>query len=111
MFSLSIVTHPWPNTLFVRYAEQTVHNIILSIFDFQAYKRGYTYPRYAWIMHAWYDVNWWTLPSDVPLNCTYSQLAGFLEQALATQISAVTSNASAMTDTGLVSFNEILTIF
>ena len=78
------------------------YNIIETKTSKQAYLRGYTYPRYAWIVYAWYPEKWWTLESDVPLNCTGDQVARFLERALATQVYAVTSDVYAMTDTGLV---------
>lgn len=69
----------------------------------QAYRRGYTYPRYVWLLYAWYAERWWTEEiNPQTANCTDNQLAGFLERGIAMQIYPIAFDGNATTDTGLV---------
>ena len=70
----------------------------------QAYMKGFTYPRYAWITYGWYQDEWWTAAvTDNDVNCTDAELASFLDRVLAVQNIPAAENLTAPTDTGLVS--------
>ena len=51
----------------------------------QAYKRGYVYPHYAWILFGWYEEKWWTaeVAGERLDDCTDQQLEDFLQNSQA----------------------------
>ena len=70
---------------------------------FQAFKRGHTYSRYAWIAYDWYPPKWWSSEiSDVIVNCSDSEIAKFL-QVISFRRYPVPDDVNAATDSGVVS--------
>ncbi|XP_064390840.1 gamma-aminobutyric acid type B receptor subunit 2-like [Halichondria panicea] len=68
----------------------------------EAYLRGYTYPKYAWLTYGWYQDRWWTEEVYPELtNCTDNQLAEFLHRSIALQLLPNLNELNATTDTGL----------
>ncbi len=47
----------------------------------QAYKKGFAYPRYAWITHGRYNDEWWI--EDPSTDCLDDELADILHRTLA----------------------------
>lgn len=47
----------------------------------QAYKLGYTYPRYTFLTIAWYAQRWWTLEPE-KYGCTAMEFEEVLEYSL-----------------------------
>ncbi|XP_064390853.1 gamma-aminobutyric acid type B receptor subunit 2-like [Halichondria panicea] len=68
----------------------------------QAYLRGYTYPKYAWLTYGWYQDRWWTEEvNPEPTNCTDDQLAEALHRSIALQLLPNLNKLNSTTDTGL----------
>ena len=66
----------------------------------QAYRRNYTYPRYAWITYHWYPREWWTdqVTGNVQVNCTEKELQEFLDRVITLQSYPIEENENATTD-------------
>ena len=46
----------------------------------QAFQKGFTYPKYVWIMRDSFIDNWWTAAVDKSdVNCTDEELGMFLD--------------------------------
>ena len=70
----------------------------------QASKRGYTYPRYAWIVFDWYPQKWWTQEvTNNKVNCTDEELERFMERVLSLREDPEPDFSGKATDAGIVS--------
>ena len=70
----------------------------------QAHKKGFTYPRYAWIAFDWYPQRWWTravFQDDI--DCTDDELAAFLDKTITLRRHPTQEDVNATTTTGIVS--------
>eukprot|EP00731_Ephydatia_muelleri_P020684 Em0013g411a len=69
-----------------------------------ASKRGYMYPKYAWILPDWYIDQWWMAAVDGgSVNCTDTELETFLERTLILQRYLSPDANTALTDAGIES--------
>ena len=78
-----------------------------AFLTFQAAKRNLVYPHYAFIMHAVYPDQWWTMEKSGGRyleGCSDEMLEEFLikSRAFMIHIFPETDNISAMTDSGIV---------
>ncbi|KAL5471263.1 hypothetical protein EMCRGX_G029359 [Ephydatia muelleri] len=70
----------------------------------EASKRGYMYPKYAWILPDWYIDQWWMAAVDGgSVNCTDTELETFLERTLILQRYLSPDANTALTDAGIES--------
>ncbi|XP_064391124.1 gamma-aminobutyric acid type B receptor subunit 2-like [Halichondria panicea] len=68
----------------------------------EAYLKGYTYPKYAWLTYGWYQNRWWTEEvNPEPTNCTDNQLAEALHRSSALQLLPNLNKLNSTTDTRL----------
>ena len=68
----------------------------------QAYKRGFRYPQYVYIMYGWYRNQWWYPVSGENVTCNNSQMEQVLERSLTVTQYPQIMNRSEVTDTGEV---------
>ena len=81
----------------------TVSNRSCTHSHLQAYKRGYWYPRYHFLLLGWYSPEWW---KDVQSNCTVAQLELALQHSLTVDLlpdARVLGDDWEATDLGIVS--------
>ena len=70
----------------------------------QAYKRGIRYPKYQFLMFGWYEEGWLEEPGSIKeLDCTLEERIRTLDYALAVEMLDFNTNASVVTEGGLVS--------
>ena len=75
----------------------------------KASKRGFTYPKYVWIMRDDFVDYWWTNAVDKSVvNCSDDELELFLDKALSFRLFPLLENDTVITDAGIVS--KMLTV-
>ena len=75
----------------------------------QAYKRGLHYPKYQFLMFGWYAEGWLKEPGSIKkLDCTLEERIRTLDYALAVEMLDFNTNASLVTEGGLVSAVHIV---
>ena len=79
------------------------------ILSLQAYKRGMTYPRYAFITYGWYRNHWWVSQGDI--NCTVQEMEKVLNHSLAVFAYPRIQNSMEVVDAGIVSTSLILYVY
>ena len=47
------------------------------IISLQAYHKNMKHPDYVWMVHNWYNIDWWTNRTD--LSCTQDQMKEMLK--------------------------------
>ena len=73
----------------------------------QAYKQGLRYPKQEFIIYGWYDDGWWIeREAERILSCTPEEIAETLDYTLATRSPEFYTDASLVTEGGLVSVVE-----
>lgn len=71
---------------------------------FQAYKQGLRYPTHQFLIFAWYEDGWLVEPDPMrDLGCTLEERIRTLRYALAIEVNQHITNASLVTEGGLVS--------
>ena len=86
--------------------------LIIHVYDSILYasKRGFTYPKYVWIMRDVYDDNWWTNAVDKNVvNCTDTELETFLDKMILFRSFPLPENDTVITDAGIVSLRLTFT--
>ena len=69
----------------------------------QAFQKGFTYPKYVWIMRDSFIDNWWTAAVDKgDVNCTDEELGMFLDKAISFRGYPLPENYTSITDAGIV---------
>ena len=73
----------------------------------QAHKRGLRYPRQQFLIFGWYSDGWLIEPDPTKdLGCTLEERIRTLDRALAVAIIQYSTNASLVTEGGLVSVDR-----
>ena len=68
---------------------------------FQAFKRGWRYPQYVFIIFGWYNDNWFH-PVNGDINCTISEMEQTLNLAILVSQLAEILDRSQTTESGKV---------
>ena len=79
---------------------------------FQAYIRGFHYPKYMFLTYGWYASKWWEIAGDSSkYNCTAEERASVLTYTLGPLIPEIPTGVDTVAEPNIVSYCRYLGIY